>query len=325
MKIHLIGDIMIGRSFNDTFKYNKNFNIWGNTIDILAKSDLVIGNLETTLTDSNDLWPDKAFNFKLKYEYGDILKNANIGYLNIANNHILDYSESGMIDTMKKLDELHIKHTGAGINNINANKHINIILGDTKISIISFSDHYDYWAATENNGGINYINISDDDNINQVLVNLEKIKKECDILILSIHHGSNYVISIPEKTKLFFYKALKYVDIIHGHSAHHVLPIEKISNKYIFYSMGDFIDDYATDISFRGDLAFIAELSIVNKKISNLVIYPTKIVINYFNNILLPYVSIIDVNHKDYKIILEKTKYDVQIYKNKKYVVNERF
>jgi poly-gamma-glutamate synthesis protein (capsule biosynthesis protein) len=306
MKIHLVGDIMIGRSFNDLFEHNINYNIWNDTLNIFNKSNCVIGNLETTLTDSNNKWPNKLFNFKLAKKYSNILKKANISHVTIANNHILDYKLDGMNDTINTLDKLNITYTGAGINYKNASKYVIKNINSIKIGIVSFADHYDYWKAENNKAGINYI----DFNNQEILNYLKQIKNTCDILILSIHYGPNYVQNIDMAAKNFFYKALKCgVDIVHGHSAHHILPIEIINGKYIFYSMGDFIDDYAVDSFYRNDLSFIAELIIENKKIKSLNVYPTKISIGYENGLLVSSVSILENNDNDYKYVMNKLNY----------------
>ena len=307
IKIHLCGDIMTGRSFNELFRNELNFNIWSNTLSLFNQSDFTLGNLETTITNSNNKWPNKAFNYKLNPEYKDILRLPKFNHLNIANNHILDYQAEGLEDTIKNLDKLNIKYTGAGMNQQDANKYIIHDIKGLKIGVISYTDHYNYWKATISTLGINYINIESD--YQYVLNYMSKIKKECDILILSIHHGSNYVDIISKRTKKFFHDILNVgVDIIHGHSAHHVLPIEQISDKYIFYSIGDFIDDYAVTEKYRNDLSFIAELQIDNKKIVKLNIFPTKITIDN-NNYLKPYVSLLDKNNKDYQFIMDKTKF----------------
>ena len=311
INIHLCGDIMIGRSFNDTFKYDSTFNIWGNTLDIFKKSDFVMGNLETTITSSSNAWPNKAFNFKLNPKYKSILKEANFKHLNIANNHMLDYDVDGMLDTIKNLNKLNIKYSGAGMNKKQASLPIMHNVKGIKIGIVSYSDHFAYWKATQDKYGINYVDI--ESNYNYILSDISKIKEECDILIFSIHHGSNYVTHIPTRTKNFFHDLLSAgVDIIHGHSAHHILPIEVINNKYIFYSMGDFIDDYAIDPLFRNDLAFIAELHIENKKITSLKIHPTKITIDYGLDYIKSYVSIIDETDSDYDFVMNKIQTNIQ-------------
>ena len=302
IKIHLCGDIMIGRSFNDTFASDPNFNIWGDVLDVFNKSDFVIGNLETTITDSNNKFPNKMFNFKLESQHKNILKKANISHVNLANNHIIDYNIEGMNDTITALNSMKITHSGVR----NYPNPIYKIIKNTKIGILSFTDHYDYWKQF-----IFYIDLDNSDSKKELLEHIKKAKKECDILILSIHYGSNYVNTLSENAKRFFRKILSAgVDIIHGHSAHHVLPIEHVVingvNKYILYSMGDFIDDYAVDSYFRNDLAFIAEIIIENNKITKLNAYPTKIHIMYKNNVVFPFVKLLDSMDDDYKFVMNK-------------------
>lgn len=305
IKLHLCGDIMIGRSFNETFEYYPQHNIWDNTLSLLQKSDFVLGNLETTITLSDNKWPNKAFNYKLDPKYKSVLTKANISHLNIANNHILDYNVEGMIDTMDNINDLNITYTGSGLNLEQASKPIIKNIKGVKIGIISYADHYNYWRATKKEPGINYIDLDKD--YKHVLEHIRKTKELCDILILSIHHGSNYVTNIPDNTKKFFHDMLSAgVDIVHGHSAHHVLPIEVIDGKYIFYSMGDFIDDYAVDEQFRNDLSFIAELTINNKKIESLDVHPTKITIDHTTNVLIPKVSLIGKTDIDYGYVMSK-------------------
>jgi len=50
------------------------------------------------------------------------------------------------------------------------------------------------------------------------------------------------------------------VDLIHGHSSHHVQGIEIYKNKVIIYGCGDFVDDYAVDDEYRNDLSFLYRL-----------------------------------------------------------------
>lgn len=76
--ICFIGDIMIGRyhdnksTFHDELEsINKTDQlsiIYGNTLQSLQKADLIVANLETAITASNDKYP-KTFNYKLDPKY----------------------------------------------------------------------------------------------------------------------------------------------------------------------------------------------------------------------------------------------------------------
>ena len=62
----------------------------------------------------------------------------------------------------------------------------------------------------------------------------------------SIHWGGNWGYEIPQEQIAFAHWLVEAcnVDIVHGHSSHHVKGIEVYRGKLILYGCGDFIDDY---------------------------------------------------------------------------------
>src|SRR5690242_12911364 len=113
LHLALVGDIMLGRTFNRISHANW---IDPNLLTCLQRSDLVIGNLETTVTTSSEKWPDKTFNFRADPTLFRArirqLCQSNQCFLNLANNHSLDYSVSGLNETMQHLAELGIEFAG---------------------------------------------------------------------------------------------------------------------------------------------------------------------------------------------------------------------
>ena len=275
---------MLGRSFNDIFSSKPLQYPWGDTLLILKNSDITIGNLETTITNSDVKWPDKAYNFKLLPKYAKTLKIANFSYCSLANNHILDYEVDGMNDTINNLDKLKIKHAGAGKNIKKAMQPVFINKNDIKFGFLSAADHYDYWEAKNNMPGIWYIPIRNSElsDWDMVFEKVREVKTRCDVLIFSLHWNYNYVDQIGEKFISFGHKLINNgVDIIHGHSPHHILPLEIYKNGIIFYSLGDFIDDYSIKKKYRNDLSVMIKI-VIERDFKDLKmrideIYPTKI------------------------------------------------
>ena len=113
--IGLAGDVMIGRGVNSVISRQGYPYIWGNLLSTLRNTDLNIANLETTLTNSNHQ-VFKTFNFKASPGKIRSLTEANITIVNLANNHILDFAEEGLIETLETLDAAGIKYVGAGEN-----------------------------------------------------------------------------------------------------------------------------------------------------------------------------------------------------------------
>ncbi len=332
-RLHFVGDVMIGRSFNNRFAENPDFNPWGDTPTLLGNrrspvfsehledDDIVIGNLETTLTTAETPWPDKVFNFKLDPTYADTLLIPNFTYLNLANNHILDYQLPGMLETFQTLDDLGIAYGGAGLN-LDQAKQATILQpeGDYRIHIISAADHYDYWQAgipyspwkgdrrsprgssiLKGTEGIYYFDINQPSIFVAEIAQYTRNLPSEDVVILSLHWGSNWEGNpnlplssprqrpiIPEEKKILARRLVEEagVKIIHGHSPHHTQSHERIGDAVIFYAMGDFVDDYAIDPIFRNDIGGIASVDIDTNGIIQDVIWTPTIIQDMQVNLL---------------------------------------
>lgn len=118
----------------------------------------------------------------------------------------------------------------------------------------------------------------------------------------------NYVSFIPEQYVKLGHDIINAgVDIIHGHSPHHLLPIEYYNKGIIFYSLGDFIDDYAVNKNYRNDLSMIAKV-IIEKSSIKIKIMPTKIV-HEINDVIKP--KVVKAVGNDKKFVLNKIKKEI--------------
>ncbi|MFZ5955271.1 MAG: CapA family protein [Nanoarchaeota archaeon] len=278
MEIAIIGDVMLGRLIDNEMKIKIPEYFWGDTLDKIKKANLSLINLECSLTKSNIVSKTlKTFYFKAEPSNAiNVLKQANIKAVNIANNHIMDFGEEGLKDTIEILNEAGIKHCGAGINIAEAKKPILIEINKLKIGIIGMTDNMPEWHANEK-PGIFFIDINND-NAENLSNEIKRIKPNLDILILSLHWGQNMALRPKESFMDFAHKLIDAgADIIHGHSSHVFQGIEIYNNKPIFYSCGDFIDDYAVDPALRNDFSFFSIIELQKKEIKEIKLFPTLI------------------------------------------------
>lgn len=256
MNLYFVGDIMVGRSFNYLENLSK---VIPNTIKKLFQDGIVFGNLECSLTDSEQIYdPLKVFHFKLNTDKANILQPFSV--LSLANNHTLDYGLKGLNETMNTLDELKIAHVGAGNNIYEASVPIYFKYGNLTMGVLGCADHPPSWSATHNQGGIFII---DPNSPQQVLAIIKEMKQKCDFIILMIHWGANWVDRIPKEHIKFAHAVVDAgVNILMGTSSHHVLPIEPYKGGLIFYGLGDFLDDYMIDPLYRNDIGMIIKVTI---------------------------------------------------------------
>jgi poly-gamma-glutamate synthesis protein (capsule biosynthesis protein) len=274
--IGLMGDVMLGRLVSDQMRRTSLRYPWGNVISTLRNLDMNLINLETTFTHSKHK-VSKVFNFKSHTENIKSLSEANVTVANIANNHILDFSEEGMEDTIQLLEMEGIRHVGAGRNISEATKPIIINCENLKIGVLGCSDNEPSWAANAHSG-INYVDIENKEQRAQIIENIKSLRAQCDVCIVSIHWGPNMIEKPPAEFISFAHQMIDNgADVIHGHSAHIFQGIEIYRNKIVLYDTGDFIDDYVVDPTLRNDRSFLFVLGMTENKSLALKVLPVLI------------------------------------------------
>ena len=267
---------MLGRTL-DTIVAQRGYPYpWGNLLSLLLQTDINIINLETTFTTSERL-TKKTYNFKAAPDKIQSLLQANISVVNLANNHILDFSGDGLIETIHTLEVAGIKHVGAGMNYAEASKAIVINKNNVRIGVLGVTDNEPDWKAGTN-PGINYIDLDREEDKKKIISTIEKLRSETDIIIVSIHWGFNMV---ERPSAAFTHFAHAMIDhganVIHGHSAHILQGIECYNNSLILYDTGDFVDDYAVDDHLRNDLSAFFMLTLNKTGVIRLKIIPVRI------------------------------------------------
>ncbi|MFB6355325.1 MAG: CapA family protein, partial [bacterium] len=102
------------------------------------------------------------------------------------------------------------------------------------------------WAATEDEPGVHYLKEISVAQARRVSKYIESARNPGDIVVLSIHWGGNWGYDIPDSHRAFAHRLIDElaVDVIHGHSSHHVKGFEVYNGRLILYGCGYFLTDY---------------------------------------------------------------------------------
>ena len=218
---------------------------------LLKKANQIIANLETPLTDSSQ----SPFTEEDKYRIhkGDIkntpatLKKYNINVVSLANNHTMDYGKGGLYQTIRVLKDNSISFFGAGMNEEEAalpylykgktgNKKFNIII----IGGLDYSKKYDSvynFYAEKNSPGVNAWKRK------RIIEQIKSIRSEdkTAFIIAYPHWFENYVWKTEDETKLAHAMIDTGADMVMGHGTHMLQEIELYKDKWIIYSLGNFV------------------------------------------------------------------------------------
>jgi len=265
--------------------------VWGDAMRELDRRlpDVRIINLETAVTKSEDYWKGKGINYRMNPANAPVLSAAKITVVALANNHVLDWGFDGLAETVQTLVSLNIDHAGAGKNRNEAEAPA-IAEVDGKARVIVFSCAAETsgvpgaWAATAKQPGVNLLSDLSRETIHRIRHQVQQVKKQGDIVIASIHWGPNWGYNISAEETRFSHKLIDEagVDVIHGHSSHHVKAIEVYHNKLILYGCGDFLNDYegiGGHEAFRSDLGlmYFARIDPLTGKLLSLDMTPTQV------------------------------------------------
>jgi poly-gamma-glutamate synthesis protein (capsule biosynthesis protein) len=79
--------------------------LWGDALPAWeqAAPDLRVINLETSITQSEDYWPDKDIHYRMNPENVPCLQAAKLDGCCLANNHVLDWGYAGLRETLETL------------------------------------------------------------------------------------------------------------------------------------------------------------------------------------------------------------------------------
>ena len=264
--------------------------VWGDALSLLNKERPVasIINLETAITTS-EAWCRKGINYRMHPGNIAALRSAGIDCCVLANNHVLDWGEEGLLETLACLRRTGIAAAGAGSDAAAASAPAVLLLPNGRrllvfgLATLSGGVPHD-WAADADRPGVNLLTDVTPQAAARLIEAVAHHRRPDDLLVASVHWGSNWGYDVPAEQRAFAHALIDGgFDLVHGHSSHHPKGIELYRSKLILYGCGDFINDYegiAGYNEFRGDLVlmYLPQIEAATGKLLSLRMIPMRIV-----------------------------------------------
>lgn len=281
--IGLVGDVMLGRGVTDRWIDADHEGVWGSTLDRLQSLDGLVANLECVISDGGERWPDKTYYFRADPEFARAaLSAADTSVCALGNNHILDFGEEGLVDTMDHLDDIGVDHAGAGRNRHAAIEPAITEIGGLTVATISLTDRWEAFAAGPDTPGSAFTPLDPTVSETRAMVQSALIRAERhdpDLVVASLHWGPNWETTPTDHHEAFGrWLVDEGVDVVHGHSAHVLQGVELYRGSPIIYDAGDFVDDYVDMEDVYNKRSALFELHVDDGDLDALSIRPTRIV-----------------------------------------------
>lgn len=258
--------------------------VWGEALEEVERAapDARIVNLETAVTTSDDHRAGKGIHYRMHPKNVSVLEAAGIDACALANNHVLDWGEAGLRETLETLAAAGIRTAGAGRDREEARAPAALELTDKeaegdggdgraaepgpvarRLLLVSCafatSGVSRDWAAAEGRPGVWILPRRGWEAAREVAGRVRKLRRGGEIVVVSVHWGKNWSWRIPAAQREFARVLVEEdgADVVHGHSSHHPKGIEVHRGRPILYGCGDFINDYegiGGQEEYRGEL-----------------------------------------------------------------------
>ena len=214
-------------------------------VELMNKADVMWINNEFCYTDSGEPLAGKAFTFSANPENVKYLKELGVDVAGLANNHVFDYGEQGLLDTLATLEAAKIPYVGAGHDINEAASPAYVKAGPLTIAYVAAERAEKVQIvtqeATEDQPGV--LRCYEND---RFIESIREAAGKADYVIALPHWGTEHATELEDVQKE---GARAYIDAgadaVIGAHPHILQGIEYYNGKPIVYSLGNFwFDNY---------------------------------------------------------------------------------
>lgn len=238
MNILIAGDFCPQARVKQLCEEGKYTEILGNAREVVKDADFSIVNFECPVTCGGEQPIEKKGpNLQCSEKGVEAIKWTDFDCCTLANNHLLDFGERGVINTLEACKKLGIETVGGGKNLEEASQVLFKSINGNTLAVINCCEH-EFSIATNNTAGANPLNP-----VKQYYA-IKEARTKSDYVLVIIHGGHEHW-QLPsirmQETYRFFIDA--GADAVVNHHQHCFSGYEIYKGKPIFYGLGNFCFD----------------------------------------------------------------------------------
>jgi poly-gamma-glutamate synthesis protein (capsule biosynthesis protein) len=205
---------------------------------LVQKADLAIAHLETPL--ARDGGPYHGYPlFQGPPQIATALKQTGYDLCTTASNHSFDGGAAGIDRTLDTLDKVGLKHAGTARSRAEAEQITIVDVGGVKVASLSFTFGFN---------GLPYPN-GETWRAGKISTKTIKLKAQeardrgADLVLVSCHWGTEYSNKLNDQQREVAPQLLadSNIDLVIGHHAHVVQPMEEFDGKWVAYGLGNLV------------------------------------------------------------------------------------
>lgn len=201
-------------------------------------------------------------NIRVPRQAVEAIKHAGFNAVTLAHNHIYDYGEQGVEDTITTLNKENIDYWGAGKNITEAMAIKYKTINNKIFAFLNFCES-EWSIATVSRGGANPLNPVTNYH------DIQEARAKADYVIVNVHGGHElYQLPSPRMKDTYRFFIDAGADAVINTHQHCFSGYEVYKNKPIFYGLGNFLFDYLPDTDTTWNYGYMVSLTFIDAKVA---------------------------------------------------------
>jgi poly-gamma-glutamate capsule biosynthesis protein CapA/YwtB (metallophosphatase superfamily) len=243
-----VGDVMLSRGVGARMENQHDWTLpFQQIAETLRAADLRFCNLECPVSNmGRDL--HHLYSFRADPRALEGLTVAGFNVVSQANNHTYDWGPQALIDSVARLRVAGIHPVGAGQNSLAAHYPVVVSVDGLRVAFLAYVGIDPKQAAAGiDRPGVAWLDAA------QALADIRFARPLADLVIVCPHWGAEYALQPARDQVDIAHQMIDAgADMIVGSHPHVVQPVERYHDRWIAYSLGNFVFDQMNPATHRG-------------------------------------------------------------------------
>jgi poly-gamma-glutamate capsule biosynthesis protein CapA/YwtB (metallophosphatase superfamily) len=208
---------------------------------MLSQADVAMVNLETAVTTRGTPAP-KQFVFRAPAASLQVLRDAGVDVVTLANNHGMDYGRTGLQDTLRAAAAAGLPLVGAGGDEVAAFAPWTTTVRGLRVSVLGATDVLDTFAQRDWPAGPSTSGLASAKDPAALLAAVRAASARSDVVVVYVHWGKEMATCPSDRQRsLARQLAAAGADVVVGSHAHVLQPGGRVNGAYVHYGLGNYV------------------------------------------------------------------------------------
>jgi hypothetical protein len=237
LTIQHVGDVLLDREAHPTLGA-LGAGVWDGARDTFAAADVVVANLECAATTRDDPQA-KQFVFRCDLDELPRMRDAGVTAATVANNHSGDHGVLGIVDSLRNVEAAGMTGLGAGRDEAEAFAPRIVEVQGWRVALLGFGGVVPVpeWTSWGDRPG--QASGYDAAAMARAVAAADEV---ADLVVVSIHWGEEGSFEPREEDRERAEAVIAAgADVVFGHHAHRLQPLERVDGVPVFWNLGNFV------------------------------------------------------------------------------------